>query len=365
MTDSHGKTKANSTVALNQPRRSSTSTINATIMIKDDTDNVSDSDAQSVINASKIDITAKNSLKSPWKDEMALQNDLSSEEDSNILPRATPIVGSKKSVKKKSMTPSHIVRKISSMRKNSPMMERSIQRSNQSSLHKLSSKKKSSKYHWSGTFRTRKNLFHKNMRDNTVFLLHDDVSEENDQLTAYNYNCENFAKKKFTDNGDIYYPNEFDSQTSDDSENKWIGCQPCIDICTNEYDGSDNFKDYVIQEDDGALPGATFDVNINFRRMTDIDNKDNSTCNIDSRANEQNNSTVLHSPFAHSTTILSPKIESNGTKVIRDIERKSNVRSRRFEAWCLLLSFLKNVFLFLLLPAIYITFFIYVQRAGN
>jgi len=368
MTDSHGKTKANSTIALNQLRRSSTSMINATIIIKDDTDNISDSDAHSVLKStSKIDMTAKNSLKSPWKDEMVSQSDLCSEQCSSVLPRATPIVAS--NTKKKNMTPSRTVRNIS-IRKSPSMTERSIKKSNQSSLYKSTSKRKSSKYHWSGTFRSRKNLFRKDTYCNSVYSPHESELNENDQLMTYDYNCENFTKEKFTGNKDIYYPNEFGSRINDDSQKEWIGCQPCIDICRTEFDGFDNFnKDYDIEQNDGILPGMIFDIDRNFRPMTDIDNKDNYMYNIDSRANERDNATIVsRSPFVRefaSSSILSPKIESTGIKNIKDIKKKSNVQSRRYRALYLLLSFFKNIFLFSLLPAVYITFFIYVQGTGN
>jgi len=312
-------------------------------------------------------MTAKNSLKSPWKDEMVSQSDFSSEQCSSVLPRATPIVAS--NTKKKNTTSSHIVRNIS-IKKNPLMTERSIKKSNQSSLHKSASKRKSSKYHWSGTFRNKKNLFHEDTYCNSVYSLHEGELNENDQLMIYDYNCENFTKEKFTDNGDIYYPNEFASRISDDSQKEWIDCQSYNDICRTEFDRLNNFnKDYDIEQNDGALPEATFDIDRNFRPMIDIDNKDNNMCNIDSRANERDNATIVsRSPFVRefaNSPILSPKIESTGMKNVKDIKKKSNMQPRRYRVWYLLLSFFKNIFLFSLLPAVYITFFIYVQRTGN
>lgn len=396
MTDSHDMSKENSTVALNQPRRSSTSTVNATITIKDDTDNnVSDNDAQSVLNASEIHVTVRSpwkngtasqrdlgsarrsSLKSPWKDE-TLRSDLSSEEDSMAFTFAcaTPNVGSKNAKKKKrkkrNATACQSVLHKVPMMKSPPMTERTMRKQiNESPLRKSSSRSKSSKYHWSGTFRSSKNLFHGDARYSPY------LENKGDQLPACYYNREDYARgftEKFTADGDVHYPNAFDSRTndSDGTHKERIGWQSYIDTCTNEYDGPDNIKDYdsVLLNDGSGLPEATFDININFEsRLTDMDNEDNDTCRIDSRANERDNANVsLHSPFVRdfaSSSALSPRIKLNGRKLMGKVEEKSNARSRCYEAWCLLLSFFKNLFLFSLLPAAYITFFIYVQGTEN
>lgn len=368
MTDSRSKTKANSIVTLNRHRRGSSPT-NTTIIINDDTD----SDTQT-FNTTGTDTLAKNL--SPWKDEK-LRSDFSSndtEEDSDVLPR-TPV---RPITTKKSMTTGRIARK-NSINKGTPVLERSIQKSNQGKLS-TTGKKKSQKslYNWSGTFCTETSskdthcsIYYSPRRDK----LHDTDS----QLTSYNYYCEDFARKKPASKEDIFYPNKFDPQIIDDSRKKWIdssiGCQPCIDICIDNFEGCNNFKDYDTDQDNGALPAALSDVNINLRqrKMRDVNDKNKNTCDIDSRTN---NSVILCSQLAYDINNINKEddnlcnakesvdpsinIRSNTKKIINNTKKKS-VQLRCLKFWYSLLFFLKNIIFFSLLPTAYIIFFIFVQ----
>lgn len=371
MTDSRSKTKANSINALNRHRRGSSS-IN-TITINDDTDSISDIDSQTVLNAIR-DRAAKSPSKSPWKDEMDFN---SNKEDSNIF--RTPV---RPIFTRKSVTTGRIARKNAI---NKDLIERSIQRSNQGQQIKFSTVGKTQKYHWSGTFhRSRRNLYFKDKYRDTLYSPRDNEPNElNDQLTNYNYYNEDFEKKKSTNKRDIFCSNEFDSQTNSDSwKDEWIDdsidYQPYIDICTNEFTKFDRFKDYDIEQNNDALPTAFPDININLRRMTDVDNKDKKMCNIDLRTKERDNATIFYSQLAHNSNInkkecdnpcnakesidSSINIELNTRKMINDIKKKSVVRSCCYKAWCFLVSFLKNIILFLLLPVVYIIIFIYIQK---
>ncbi|KYN27044.1 Kinesin-like protein Klp10A [Trachymyrmex cornetzi] len=229
--DTRSKTKANSIVTLNHHRRDS-SPANAMIVISDDTD----SDTQT-LNTLEVNTTAENSLMSRWKNEMELGSDFSSndtEEDSNVLPR-TPV---RSIIKKKSMTTGQNARK-NSINKSTLTTERSIQRANQSQRIKgsISNKKKTQKYHWSGTFRIKTSP--KDTHCNTYYSPRKDkLHDVKNQLTNYNYYYEDFAKKKSTSKKDIFNPNKFDSQTIDDSWEKWtdsnVSCQSYINICVND-----------------------------------------------------------------------------------------------------------------------------------
>ncbi|XP_077265576.1 kinesin-like protein 10A isoform X4 [Temnothorax americanus] len=330
--DTRSKTKANSIITLNRHRRGSSST-NVTIMINDDTD----SDTQT-LNTTEVDTIAKNSLmSSPWKDEMEFRSDFNSndtEEDSGV------------------------------------------QRSNQSQLVKVSTndKKKSQRYHWSGTFRTKTSP--KGTSCSTYYSPRKEKSHAISSLTNYNYYCEDFVKKKFASKGDIFYPNKFDPQAVDDSWQDWIGCQPCTDICTDNFERRNNFKDYDTDQDNSALPAVFSDVNINLRRrkMTDVGNKNENTYDVDSQTN---NSLILYSQLAHdidnvnkednlcnAKEFIDPSIniKSNIRKMINYPEEKSAIQLDCYKILYSLLSFLKNVILFSLLPTAYIIFFIYVQE---
>ncbi|KYN39740.1 Kinesin-like protein Klp10A [Trachymyrmex septentrionalis] len=222
--DMRSKTKANSIVTLNHHRRDSSPT-NAMIVISDDTD----SDTQT-LNTLEVNTTAENSLMSRWKNEMELGSDLNDTEDSNVLPR-TPV---RTIIKKKS---SQNARK-NSINKSTLTTERSIQRSNQSQRIKGSiSNKKTQKYHWSGTFRIKTSP--KDTHCNTYYSLRKDkLHDVKNQLTNYNYYYEDFAKKKSASKEDIFNPNKFDSQTIDDSWEKWtdsnVSCRSYIGICVND-----------------------------------------------------------------------------------------------------------------------------------
>ncbi|KYM80039.1 Kinesin-like protein Klp10A [Atta colombica] len=227
--DTRSKTKANSIVTLNHHRRDS-SPANAMIVISDDTD----SDTQT-LNTLEVNTSAENSLMSCWNNEMEFGNNFSSndiEKDSNVLPR-TPV---RPIIKKKSMTTGQNARKNSI--KSTPT-ERSIQRFNQSQRIKgsISNKKKNQKYHWSGTFRIKTSP--KDTHCNTYYSPHKDkLYDVKNQLTNYNYYYEDFAKKKSASKEDIFNPNKFDSQTIDDSWEKWTdsnaSCRSYIDICVND-----------------------------------------------------------------------------------------------------------------------------------
>lgn len=364
MTDTRSKTKANSIVTLNRHRRGS-HPINETI--NDDTNN----DMQT-LNTAEVDMIAKNSLMSPWKDEMMLRSDFSSndtEEDSDVLPR-TPV---RPIITKKSMTTGRIARK-NSINKGTPVIERSIQRSNQNQRIKAFTvgKKKPQKYHWSGTFRTKTSP--KNIHYSPYYSPHEDkLHDMNSQLMNYNYYCENFAKKS-SNKRDIFYSNKFDPQAS--SWKQWIddsiGCHPCIDICTDNFGGYNNFKDY--DQDNGASPAAFSDINVNLRqrKTMDVGDKNKGTCDVNSR---MNNSIILYSQREHDIDHVNEEddnlfnvqefvdpsinIKSNIRKITG---KKSAIRLNCYKICYSLLSFLKNVILFSLLPTAYIIFFIYVQE---
>lgn len=371
MTDTRSKTKANSIVTLNRHRRSSSST-NTTIMINDDTD----SDTQN-LNTMEVDTIAKNSLMSPWKDEMELRSDFSSndtEEDSGVLSR-TPIMPN---ITRKSMSTGRIARK-NSINKSMPVMERSIHKFNQ----RISTvgKKKPQTYHWSGTFRTKTNR--KNTHCDTYYSSSEDTLHKiNSQLTNYNYYCEDFAKKKSA-KGDIFYSNKLNPQAIDDSWKEWIdnsiGCQPCIDICVDTFEGCNNFKNYDTDQDDGASTEFS-DININLRprKMTDICGKNKNTSDVNLRTN---NSIILYSELTHDVDNVNKEdnnlcnakefvdplisIKSNKRRIIDNTEEKSAIQLNCYRICYSLLSFLKNVILFLLLPTAYIIFFIYLQDKDN
>jgi len=371
MTDTRSKTKANSIVTLNRHRRDSSPT--NTIMINDDTD----SDIQ-ILNTTEIDSIVKNSLMSAWKDETELRSDFSwndTEEDSNVLPR-TPV---RSIIPKKSMTTGRIARK-NSINKGTPVTERSIQRSNQSQRFKGSTigKKTSQKYHWSGTFRIKSSP--KETHCHTYYSPRKDkLHDIKSQLTNYNYYCEDFAKKKPATKRDTFHPNKFDPQTVDDSwkEIDSSDCQPCIDICTDNFERCNNFKDYDTDQDNGAVPAALSDININLRRKMNAGDKNKNTRDVNSRTN---NSIILYSQLKHDINVnkeddnlcndkefINPliNIKSNSRKMINDTKEKSVVQLDCYKIWYSLLSFLKNVILFLLLPTAYIIFFVYVQEKEN
>ncbi|XP_028047996.2 uncharacterized protein LOC105828305 isoform X3 [Monomorium pharaonis] len=369
--DTRSKTKANSIVTLNHHRSSSPT--NTTIMISDDD---MDNDTQT-LNIAKVDTVAKNSLMSSWKDEMEHKNDFSSnntEEDSDVLFCTPPV---RSVITKKSMTTGRFGRK-KSINKSMPVIERSIQRSNTSPRIKLTttSKKKSQKYHWSGTFRAKTSS--KDVYCNTYYSPSKDKQHDmNNQLTNYNYYYEDFAKKKLASKEDIFYSNKFDPQTIHDS---WIdgsiGCQPCIDICSDTFEGYNNFKDYDTDQDNGALLAAFSDVNINLKsiNMTDVDDKNMNSCDVNSLVNH---STVLYSQLTHDVNnvkednnlcnakelvVPSINIKSNAKKMLNETRKKSATQLDYYKIWYSLLFFFKNVILFLLLPTAYIIFFIYVQE---
>lgn len=332
MTDTRSNTKANSIVTLNRHRRGSSPT-------------------NETINDRCFD-------------------DI--EEDSDVLPR-TPV---RPIIMKKSMTTGRIARK-NSINKSTPVIERSIQRSNQNQRIKASTvgKKKPQKYNWSGTFRkTSPKNIHSHIK---YYLPREELYDMNSQLMNYNYYCEDFAKKS-ANKRDNFYSNQFESQAIDNSWKEWtddsIGCHPCIDICTDNFEGYNNFKDYDIDQDNGASPAAFSDININLRqrKTMDVGDKNKGICDVDP---QMNSSIILYSQREHDIDNVNKEndnlfnvkefvdpsinIKSNIRKITG---KKSAIQLNCYEICCSLLSFVKNVIFFSLLPIAYIIFFIYVQE---
>lgn len=343
MTDSRSKTKANSIAVLNRQRRGNDS-INAMFMINDDTDV---SDEQMVVNVTGVGMTAQNVLKSPWKDEMKSRSDESSndtEEDLNVPPSIS--VRPNINIKRKSTTTGRIAKK-NSINKNMSLTERSIERSSKSQWVKFSEKKKSQKYHWSGKFHARTNPF----PEDTAAELY-----ENNHLMNYNYNGKDFEEKKATNKENIFYSNKLDPQTNYDlrkdeqiDDNIYLRSYT-IDTCTNEFDKVDHSKDHDTEQDNVASPAILSDFNVTLRRrIKNIDK--NETYDI----NKENNlSNVKEFDFSKNIKL----------KIINP-EKQSTIRPYCYKVWRLLLSFLKNVILFSLLPAAYIMFFLYLQGMEN
>lgn len=391
MTDSRGKTKANSAFTLNRHRRGSSTLDTMTIINNDDTDNILDSDAQQPVLSMNVTGTVENaSMRSPWQDEMESRTDFNSydtKENENMISR-TPFVGKIDSTKRKKTLSSGRKHANSRKTETTPMLNaliNSTQRFSCAPRIKWTTvgKKKSQKYHWSGTFRNKKRTdLSRNLRDQVRSLdlsSYEDVSNEKDRLLSYNYNCDDFGKKRSANKDATFLSNEFD-QLDDvwNKRNDNVGCQTCIYICGDTFDET-NFKDYDVHH---RNVNSLFDVNIN-PRQTVTDNVDDEnvvdTHDIDLYMNQspemmstlcsQFPSTVDDSNGEERDKPCSTKklVDSEIKSTLRDkgvtdgAKKKSVARSRCYELWCFLSTLLKNIILFLLLPATYTICFIYVQ----
>jgi len=111
--------------------------------------------------------------------------------------------------------------------------------------------------------------------------------------------------------------------------------------------------------------------------MTNAGDKNKNTRDVNSRTN---NSIILYSQLKHDINVnkeddnlcndkefINPliNVKSNSKKMINDTKKKSAIQLDCYKIWYSLLSFLKNVILFSLLPTAYIIFFIYVQEKEN
>ncbi|XP_012235498.1 uncharacterized protein [Linepithema humile] len=341
--DSRSKTKANAIAMLNRQRRGSDS-ISATLMINDDTD----SDEQMVVNVTGVGKTARNVFKSPWKDETESRSDESlydTEEDLKAPP-CTPVRSNVNT--RRSITTGRIAKR-NSINKNTPLTGRSIEKSNQSQRIK-SGKKKSQKYHWSGKFHAKANLF----PEDTPAELYG-----NNHLTNYNYTSKDFEKKKPTNKEDIFYSNKFDPRTNYDlwkDKRKIDGNinfqSYTIDSCTNKFNKVDHFKDYDTEQHNVTMPATFSDIIVTIRRKTKNINDKNDIYDINKETKLCN--TKEFADFSKNIKL----------KIINP-QKQSAIRSHCCKVWRLLLSFLKNVILFSLLPGAYIMFFLYLQGTEN
>lgn len=349
------------------------------IMLNSDTDNISDSESISQSILDTVTLTKENLLKSPWKNETDTRSYFSSNKrDSNILGRV-PIVRSN-SMKKKVTTGQKVRKNL--IENTTSTLENSVQRSNRSQWVKLngSDKKKSQKYHWSGTFRTKTSLFSKDVHHSSLHLSHNsEVDKGKRQQTNYNYNYEDYGEKKGTDKGNILYSNEFHLQNYDNSRKN----EQMNNINYQSYNCADkfnnHFKNYDIEQDSSSTAFPDFNINLRKKEVTfNIDNKNKNACNTDLCTNQQENTSILYSQPSYNINNInkeecvnlrnakkyvspSTNIEFNRRKMINDTETKSIAQSYFHKLWCFLLFFIKNIILFLLFPVIYIIFFIYVH----
>lgn len=348
--------------------------LHKTVLINDDTDSVSDSDTQPVLNTT-VDMTAKSSLKSPWKDEFISKSDFSSndsEEDLN-LPRKSFV----KSNPKKSQTVKKNV-----ITKNTSVVENSAEKYNQDQWYKCSSivaGKKPQNYHSSNTTSIHTKAQASSKHQKTFYLSCDDEPDENNQLMNYDYNQEDFRRNEFMTGAreDTFYLNDFDLQnqinTHKDCLMDNIDCQPYVDIFANEFDESDYLKDYDTEWENKLSSTAFSDFTMNLTQtMTDVNNSDEDTCKVDSR--KRANTFVLCSRSTQNISNLgstkemidfSINMASTNQKTIDNNDRKSTIRSYCNKACYFLLFLVKNIILFLVLPVTYIIFFIYIQETDN
>lgn len=404
MTDPRGKTnKANSTT-LNRHRRSSSTMLDMTmIVINDDTDSVSDGDARRrpVLNAN-VTVTAENtSMGSPWEDETGSRNDFSScdtekeEEDAIVSPRTSSAFGKTDRARRKS-APSDV---HANNRKNNSLVGRttttpaldalinSVQRANRAPRIKWSTvgKRKPQKYHWSGTFRTRRtslttggNAAHHRIRPLNL----SSRGDSNDRSLNCNYSRQHFDReRRAADDNNIHRSNEFEppDDAPHEEDMRIDNVLGCVDVCGDMF-GETDFKDYddAVQRGDNVSLSVACDLNVHLRqRVTDHD-KDVVDAGDDLYTNQTEDASTL-------CLLLSPTadgVDGEGRNDLRGAKKsvdsasmngrshgrrttdgkKSAARSSRCcKFGYSLLAFLKDVVLFLLLPATYVAFFIYVQ----
>lgn len=396
ITDSRTKTKANSIFTLSRSWGSSNTTLNTTITINDSANDTSDNNVlQDTYAANKTSI--KNSFNSCWKDERDCKSDTCSNyTDSETNSAHTILLES--NLKKRKNLSNVTLRKT--VNKNStatigycPMKANLNHQRARWSI--MPGKKKSPKYHWTGTFSDRSRKY-KLFNDKKSKCLGSDIKKSpcgtELNITSCNNNTKVFKDKRPMANTIIFHSNEFtmnDELKRVDKVDKPLlnnYCHLPQNRRMEDFDIFDNIKadqDNNINEDPCPNYEVLSDHNVNLRyRTTHRDDKKNVI--IDNLQKNDFYASTSSASFAAdnrlSTTTNEDVVSCNIFECCRNSakcwvnskakDKMSNFNKqadspvsrpfcRRFVTFVLVV--IKNIIVLSLLPTAYIAFILYVQ----
>ncbi|XP_068982005.1 kinesin-like protein KIF2A isoform X2 [Bombus flavifrons] len=387
--DSRGKDKAKASCPLEpnledeRTTTTTTTTSTTTMMVAEpvDNDNRDSTGGNAWSNLNKlVDTTTKNSLKSPWKDEVECQNDMSScDSDYESLN----VTGTKRVAANKAGIDSRVscienVSKKNSLHAYSVAYSDNWARTvNRAQRYKRSTggKKSVQKYHWSGTFnRDSVKKYSSSLGEKTNDAKTRRFGEMNVVADSnYNYNLDAFDDEKTAKKTKLFDGDKFnlDDESGDSNEDatRWPDRRSFANLSkrdtmrlnmsrrnwlTREHgqEGHRYQRDESIEQDN---------LNANSpKRSQRNDHKEENRPTFDETRRSTESSYRVDDDDNRSTFIDRYEITLS-TVYVRKSRTPIDDRST-FKCFNFLLSFFKNVILFTFLPSLYMIFFIYVKR---
>ncbi|XP_071868449.1 kinesin-like protein 10A isoform X2 [Bombus fervidus] len=384
--DSRGKDKAKASCPLEpnleDERTTTTTTTTSTttmrVAVPVDNDNRDSTGGDAWSNLNKlVDTTTENSLKSPWKDEVECQNDISSC-DSDYEPlnvtRTTRVAANTAGID----SCIENVSKKNSLHAYSVAYSNNWARTvNRAQRYKRSTvgKKSVQKYHWSGTFnRDGVKKYSSPLGEKTSDAKTRRFGEMNVVADSnYNYNLDAFDDEKIAKKTKLFDGDKFnlDDESGDSNEDatRWPDRRSFANLSKrdtmrfnmsrrNWLTREHGQEDHRYERDESIEQG---NLNANSPKRSQRNNhKEENRPTLDEKRRSSESSYLVDDNDDRSTIIDRYEITLS-TVYVRKSRTPIDDRST-FKFFNFLLSFFKNVILFTFLPSLYMVLFIYVKR---
>lgn len=377
-TDSRGKDKAKASCPLEpnleDERTTTTTTTTSTttmmVAVPVDNDNRDSTGGDAWSNLNKlVDTTTKNSLKSPWKDEVECQNDMSScdsDYESLNVTRTTRVAANTAGIDSRVSCIKNISKKNSLHAYPVAYGNNWARTVNRAQRYKRSTggKKSVQKYHWSGTFN----------RDGVKKYSSPLGEKTSDADSNYNYNLDAFDDEKTAKKTKLFDGDKFnlDDESGDSNEDatRWPDRRSFANLSKRDTTRLNMSRRNWLTREHGQEDHR-------YERDESIE-QDNLNANSPKRSDRNDHKEENHRPTLDETrrssessyrvddddnrsTIIDRYEITLSTVYVRKSRTSIDDRST-FKFFNFLLSFFKNVILFTFLPSLYMMFFIYVKR---
>nr|XP_033182791.1 kinesin-like protein Klp10A isoform X3 [Bombus vancouverensis nearcticus] len=387
--DSRGKDKAKASCPLEpnledeRTTTTTTTTSTTTMMVAEpvDNDNRDSTGGDAWSNLNKlVDTTTKNSLKSPWKDEVECQNDTSScdsDYESLNVTRTTRVAANTAGIDPRVSCIENVSKKNSLHAYSVAYSDNWARTVNRAQRYKRSTggKKSVQKYHWSGTFnRDGVKKYSSPLGEKTSDAKRRRFGEMNVVADSnYNYNLDAFDDEKTAKKTKLFDGDKFnlDDESGDRNEDatRWPDrrsfanlskrdTMPLNTSWRNWLTREHGQEDHRYQRDE-SIERDHLNANSSKRSQRN-DHKEENRPTLDETRRPSESPYRVDDDDSRSTIIDRYEITLSTVYVRKSrtsIDDRSTCKFFNF-----LLSFFKNVILFIFLPSLYMIFFIYVKR---
>ncbi|XP_043582567.1 kinesin-like protein Klp10A isoform X2 [Bombus pyrosoma] len=388
--DSRGNDKAKASCPLEpnlEDERTTTTTTTTTstttmmVAVPVDNDNRDSTGGDAWSNLNKlVDTTTKNSLKSPWKDEVECQNDINScdsDYESLNVTRTTRVAANTAGIDSRVSCIENVSKKNSLHAYSVAYSDNWARTVNRAQRYKRSTvgKKSAQKYHWSGTFnrdgvKKYSSPLGEKTSDAKTFRFGKMNVVDN---SNYNYNLDAFDDEKTAKKTKLFDDDKFNLDDESGDSNEDATRSPDrrsfanlskrdtrrLNISQRNWLTREHGQeDHRYQRDEFIEKG---NLNANSpKRSQRNDHKEENRPTLDETRRSSESSYRVDDDDNRSTIIDRYEITLS-TVYVRKSRTPIDDRST-FKFFNFLLSFFKNIILFTFLPSLYMIFFIYVKR---